>query len=112
MMYAIVLSNVLGSLGGPALQGIISKAVDPREQGVTMGSLSSINSMMGVIAPLVGTPLLSFVAHYPATDLRAGVTFYVAAAVQGCALLLAFRHFHGSGGSSPVRREGEAVERV
>jgi DHA1 family tetracycline resistance protein-like MFS transporter len=112
MIYAIVLSNVLGSLGGPALQGIISKAVDPREQGVTMGSLSSINSMMGVIAPLVGTPLLSFVAHYPATDLRAGVTFYVAAAVQGCALLLAFRHFHGSGGSSPVRREGEAVERV
>jgi MFS transporter, DHA1 family, tetracycline resistance protein len=75
MMYAIVLGNVLGSVGGPALQGIISKAVDPREQGVTMGSLASINSMMGVIAPLVGTPLLSFVAHYPATDLRAGATF-------------------------------------
>ena len=112
MMYAIVLGNVLGSVGGPALQGIISKAVDPREQGVTMGSLASINSMMGVIAPLVGTPLLSFVAHYPATDLRAGATFYVAAAAQACALLLAHRQFRGSGGPTPVRPEGEAVERV
>jgi len=112
MMYAIVLGNVLGSVGGPALQGIISKAVDPREQGVTMGSLASINSMMGVIAPLVGTPLLSFVAHYPATDLRAGVTFYVAAAAQACALSLAYRRFRGSGGPTPVRPEGEAVERV
>ena len=112
MMYAIVLGNVLGNVGGPALQGIISKAVDPREQGVTMGSLASINSMMGVIAPLVGTPLLSFVAHYPATDLRAGATFYVAAAAQACALLLAHRQFRGSGGPTPVRPEGEAVERV
>jgi DHA1 family tetracycline resistance protein-like MFS transporter len=58
-----------------------------------MGSLTSINSLMGVIAPLVGTPLLSFVAHYPATDWRAGATFYVAAAVQACALALAYRHF-------------------
>jgi hypothetical protein len=68
--------------------------------------------MMGVIAPLVGTPLLSFVAHYPATDLRAGVTFYVAAAAQACALLLAFRHFRASGGPSPVRPEGEAVGQI
>jgi len=77
-----------------------------------MGSLASINSMMGVIAPLVGTPLLSFVAHYPATDLRAGATFYVAAAAQAGALLLAHRQFRGSGGPTPVRPEGEAAERV
>jgi DHA1 family tetracycline resistance protein-like MFS transporter len=112
MMYAIILGNVLGSLAGPALQGIISKAVDPREQGVTMGSLSSINSMMGVIAPLVGTPLLSFVAHYPPTDLRAGVTFFVGATVQAGALFLAFRYFRDRVGPNPVRSEGEAVERV
>jgi MFS transporter, DHA1 family, tetracycline resistance protein len=99
MMYAIIVGNVLGSLVSPALQGIISKAVDRQEQGVTMGSLTSINSLMAVIAPLVGTPLLSFVAHYPATDLRAGVTFYVAAAVQACALALGCRHFNRSIGS-------------
>jgi DHA1 family tetracycline resistance protein-like MFS transporter len=112
MMYAIMLGNILGSLASPALQGIVSKSVDPREQGVTMGSLSSINSMMGVIAPLVGTPLLSFVAHYPRTDLRAGVTFYVGAAAQAGALFLAYRYFRDRVGRSPLRPEGEAVERV
>ena len=112
MMYAIMLGNVLGSLASPALQGIISKAVDPREQGVTMGSLSSINSMMGVIAPLLGTPLLSFVAHYPPTDLRAGTTFYVGAIVQAGALFLAYRYFRDRVGPSPLRPEGEAVGRV
>jgi MFS transporter, DHA1 family, tetracycline resistance protein len=63
-----------------------------------MGSLTSINSMVGVIAPLVGTPLFSFVAPYPATDWRAGTTFYVAAAVQACSLLLAYRYFRGKAG--------------
>jgi Arabinose efflux permease len=112
MMYAIMVGNVLGSLASPALQGIISKAVDPREQGVTMGSLSSINSMMGVIAPLVGTPLLSFVAHHPSTDFRAGATFYVGAAVQAGALFLAYRYVRDRIGPSPLRSEGEAVGRV
>jgi MFS transporter, DHA1 family, tetracycline resistance protein len=112
MMYAIMVGNVLGSLASPALQGIISKAVDPREQGLTMGSLSSINSMMGVIAPLVGTPLLSFVAHHPSTDFRAGATFYVGAAVQAGALFLAYRYVRDRIGPSPLRSEGEAVGRV
>jgi DHA1 family tetracycline resistance protein-like MFS transporter len=118
VMYVIIVGNVLGSLVSPALQGVISKAVDPREQGVTMGSLTSINSLMGVIAPLVGTLLLSFVAHYPATDLRAGVIFYVAAAVQACALALGYRYFYRSLGSieanstaskESIRAEGGAI---
>jgi MFS transporter, DHA1 family, tetracycline resistance protein len=108
MIYAIILGNALGSLAGPALQGIISKSVDPREQGVTMGSLTSINSLMGVIAPLIGTPLLSFVAHYPPTDLRAGVTFFVAAIAQACALGLAYRHFQGRAWRPRGETVGEA----
>jgi DHA1 family tetracycline resistance protein-like MFS transporter len=112
MMYAVIVGNALGFIAGPALQGIISKAVDPREQGVTMGSLTSINSMMGVIAPLVGTPLLTFVAHYPPTDWRAGATFYVAAAVQACALVLAHRHFGGDTRVNSATPEGESVEQI
>jgi DHA1 family tetracycline resistance protein-like MFS transporter len=110
MMYVIILGNVLGSLAGPALQGIVSKAVDPREQGVTMGSLTSINSMMGVIAPLAGAPLLTFVAHYPPTDWRAGAPFYVAAGVQACALMLAHRYFGRDTRVSSAGPEGQSVE--
>jgi DHA1 family tetracycline resistance protein-like MFS transporter len=56
MMYAIILANLWGFATTPALQGIVSKAVDPRHQGITLGSLNSISSIMGVIAPLAGAP--------------------------------------------------------
>ena len=78
---------------GPALQGIVSNAVDPREQGVTMGALNSINSIMFVVAPSIGTPLLAQVSHLPASDWRVGITFFVSAALQAGAFVLARRHF-------------------
>jgi DHA1 family tetracycline resistance protein-like MFS transporter len=93
MMYVIILANMLGFVINPALQGIVSKAVDPRHQGITLGSLNSISSIMGVVAPLVGTPLLALVSGLPTTDWRVGVTFFVAAAAQGIAFLQAYFHF-------------------
>jgi DHA1 family tetracycline resistance protein-like MFS transporter len=93
MMYAIILGNMLGFVINPALQGIVSKAVDPRHQGITLGSLNSISSIMGVIAPLVGTPLLAQVSGLPATDWRVGIVFFLAALGQGVAFMLAYFHF-------------------
>ncbi len=93
MMYVIIIGNALGFLAGPALQGLISKAVDPREQGITMGSLSSIGSLMGVIGPLIGTPILAKVSHLPASDWRVGITFFLCAGVQAMALVQACRRF-------------------
>jgi DHA1 family tetracycline resistance protein-like MFS transporter len=93
MMYAIIVGNFISFAAGPALQGIVSNAVGPGEQGVTMGALNSINSIMFVIAPSIGTPLLAQVSHLPPTDWRVGATFFVSAALQAIALLLARRHF-------------------
>jgi MFS transporter, DHA1 family, tetracycline resistance protein len=93
MMYGIILANVLGFVIAPALQGIVSKAVDPQHQGITLGSLNSISSIMGVIAPLIGTPVLAQVSGLPPTDWRVGATFFVAATAQGVALLQAYLHF-------------------
>jgi DHA1 family tetracycline resistance protein-like MFS transporter len=97
MMYAIVLANLCGFAAGPALQGIVSKAVDPRHQGITLGSLNSINSIMGVIAPLIGAPILATVSGLNPTDWRVGATFFVAATAQVLALVQAFLHFRGRG---------------
>lgn len=36
MMYAIIVVNMLGFVINPALQGIVSKAVDPRHQSITL----------------------------------------------------------------------------
>ena len=44
MMYVFILMNLLAFAAGPALQGIVSKATNPREQGALMGSLQSIGS--------------------------------------------------------------------
>jgi len=96
MMYAIILANFLSFAAGPALQAVVSNAVDPREQGVTMGALNSINSIMFVVAPLIGTPLLAGVSHLPPEDWRVGITFFVSALLQGVAFWLARRHFAGA----------------
>ena len=93
MMYAIIFGNFISFAAGPALQGIVSNAVGAREQGVTMGALSSINSLMFVFAPAIGTALLAQVSHLPSSDWRVGVTFYLSAALQAIALLVARRHF-------------------
>ncbi len=93
MMYAIIVGNFISFAAGPALQGIVSNAVGVREQGVTMGALSSIQSIMFVVAPAIGTPLLAQVSQLPASDWRVGVTFFVSAALQCIALFLARRHF-------------------
>jgi DHA1 family tetracycline resistance protein-like MFS transporter len=101
MMYAIIVGNFLSFAAGPALQGIVSNAVDPREQGVTMGALNSINSIMFVVAPSIGTPLLAVVSHLPPTDWRVGVTFFVSAVLQAIGFVLARRHFSLRGAARP-----------
>jgi len=92
-MYAIILANLCGFAAGPALQGIVSRAVDPRHQGITLGSLNSISSIMGVIAPLVAAPILAAVSGLDPTDWRVGATFFVAAIAQFIALGQASLHF-------------------
>lgn len=91
VMYVIIFANILSFAVAPAMQAVISKAVDPARQGVTMGSLSAISSLILVIAPLIGTSMLAQVSHLPAGDWRIGSTFYLSAALQAVALWLAWR---------------------
>jgi len=93
MMYAIIAANMLAFSVGAALNSIVSKAAGPREQGLAMGSLSSLASLMGVCAPLLGTPLLAEVSHLPAQDWRIGAPFFLAAMLNFLALALATWHF-------------------
>jgi MFS transporter, DHA1 family, tetracycline resistance protein len=93
MMYAIIVGNFLSFAAGPALQAVVSNAVGASEQGITMGALNSINSIMFVVAPAIGTPLLAQVARLPPSDWRVGTTFFLSALLQAVALVLARRHF-------------------
>ena len=93
MMYLFILCNLLGFAAGPALQSTISKSTAASEQGELMGSLQSISSLGIVIMPLLGTSILGAVSHLPARDLRIGSTFFLCAAMQALAIVVARRYF-------------------
>jgi DHA1 family tetracycline resistance protein-like MFS transporter len=95
MMYVVIVCNLLGFTVAASMQSIISGAADASTQGQTMGAVSSLNSLMAVLAPALGAPLLATVSHLPRGDWRIGAPFYLCAVLQGTALLLAWIHFRG-----------------
>ena len=104
MMYAIIFANLLGSAIAASLQSLVSAAADERTQGQTLGAVSSLSSLMAVIAPTIAAPLMSTVSHLPRTDWRIGAPMFFCAALQAVALLLAVVHFRRMarrGGASP-----------
>ena len=93
MMFAVIFFNLLGATVTASIQSIISAAADPRSQGQAMGAVGGLNSLMAVLAPLFGAPLLAMVSHLPPGDWRIGTPFYFCAALQATALVLAVLHF-------------------
>jgi DHA1 family tetracycline resistance protein-like MFS transporter len=95
MLYAVIFANVLGFAVSASIQSLISNAADPSAQGRTAGAVGSLNSMMAVIAPAIGAPLLATVSHLPHGDWRIGAPFYFCALLQAASTLIAVRHFRG-----------------
>jgi len=93
MMYAIIFVNLLGTTVSSSIQSIISSAADAGSQGKTLGAVGGLNSLMAVIAPVLGAPLLTVVSHLPKGDWRIGAPFYFCALIQAVALYLTVRHF-------------------
>jgi MFS transporter, DHA1 family, tetracycline resistance protein len=102
MMYVFILCNLLAFAAGPALQAIVSKATDPKEQGALMGSLQSLGSLGIVVVPVIGTAILAEVSHLPANDMRIGATFFLSAVMQVIALFIAWRYFATHRATNPI----------
>jgi len=92
MMFAVIAVNLLGGTVAAAVNSMISAAADSRSQGQTLGAVSSLGSLMAVLAPMLGAPLLAMVSHLPRGDWRIGAPFYFCAALQTVSLLLAWLH--------------------
>jgi MFS transporter, DHA1 family, tetracycline resistance protein len=93
MMYAVIFLNLLGGTVAATVQSLVSSSADARSQGQTMGSVSALNSLMAVAAPLIGAPLIGIVSHFPQGDWRIGAPMYFCALLQAASLALAWRHF-------------------
>ena len=92
MMYAVIAFNLLGGTVTASVQSMISSAADARSQGQTMGAVSALGSLMAVVAPILGAPLLAVVSHFPQGDWRIGAPFFFCAVLQLASLVLAIMH--------------------
>ncbi len=93
MMYAILVLSLLAFAVASAMNAVVSQAVPPDQQGVTMGSLSSLNSVAAVIGPLVGVTVFARVSRLPPSDVRVGAPFFLSSVLSALALGVAAWHF-------------------
>ena len=78
MMFVFSFIYSIGTLSGPAMQGIMSSLVPANEQGELQGALSSLQSSTALIGPLFMTQLFRFFTrsggslYFPGAPMAAG----------------------------------------
>ncbi|HET9978368.1 MAG TPA: MFS transporter [Burkholderiaceae bacterium] len=102
MLYVIICANVLSGVTSAAIQSIVSNAADERTQGQTLGAVSSLNSLMAVLAPVIGLELLRWVSHFEPGSVWIGLPFFCSAALQITAALIAIRFFRRTAPLRPL----------
>ncbi|GMU59372.1 MAG: tetracycline resistance MFS efflux pump [Myxococcaceae bacterium] len=100
MLYVILCVGALGAISAPAMQGLMSKAVAPNEQGLLQGGVSSTNSLTMTIGPLIATNVFGAFIAPAAPVYLPGAPFFVSAACVAVGLALAVRAFRGSPGAA------------
>jgi MFS transporter, DHA1 family, tetracycline resistance protein len=93
MLFVVIVLNMPAAATSSLLQSMVSGAAEAHIQGRTLGAVSSLNSMMALIAPVIGAGLLALVSGAPRGDIRLGLPFYVGGFIQFLALGLAILHF-------------------
>jgi MFS transporter, DHA1 family, tetracycline resistance protein len=93
MMYAIIAAGAIGSIGGPATQGMISRGVPDNEQGALQGSISSLGSLTGVVGPLLSNTAFGYFISEAAPVKIPGIAFFMGAGFLAISLLLVLRAF-------------------
>ena len=93
MLFVVIVLNMPAAATGSLLQSMVSGAAEANIQGRTLGAVSSLNSMMAVLAPVLGAGLLALVSGAPRGDIRLGLPFFVGGLIQLVAFSLAILHF-------------------
>ena len=71
--------TALGSIAGPALQGIMSRTAPDDQQGELQGALTSINAVASIVAPLAMTQVFFYFTHENAPIYLPGAPFILSA---------------------------------
>jgi MFS transporter, DHA1 family, tetracycline resistance protein len=83
MMFAFTAVYCMGSIAGPALQGIISTSVPPTEQGELQGALTGLMSATSIVGPPVMTNTFAYF-----TDTQAPAYLPEAPMILGAVLMV------------------------
>lgn len=88
VIFSLLPISAVGMLAGPAMQGIMSRAVNDDAQGELQGVVSSVRAMASIIAPLVMTGLFSWFTREGADLYFPGAPFIASALLILIALLI------------------------
>ena len=84
----------LWGVAGPSSQAIMTRHVEPHEQGKLQGALGGLNSIAGMVAPLVFTQVFARVVQ-TGQHFWAGATFWLASLLLLVGLVAAWRVTRG-----------------
>ena len=90
ILYVSLVAGALGGLAGPTLQGLISRQVSESEQGKVQGALTAVNSLVGVVGPLLATWVYAYFNGGGASIKLPGAAFLMAAVFSALGLVLAW----------------------
>jgi DHA1 family tetracycline resistance protein-like MFS transporter len=93
MMFAFSIPYCLGGIAGPALQGIITGAVPPNEQGELQGGINSLMSVTTILGPFIMSYLFSYFTAKNAPVYFPGAPFMLGAFFMLLSSILALRNF-------------------
>jgi DHA1 family tetracycline resistance protein-like MFS transporter len=86
--------TALWGVAGPSSQAIMTRHVEPTEQGKLQGALGALNSIAGILAPVAFTQTFAAVVR-TGQHFWAGTTFWVAGLLLAVALFVAWRVMRG-----------------
>jgi DHA1 family tetracycline resistance protein-like MFS transporter len=90
MVYAIIAVASLGGVSQPAAQAIVSKAVPPTEQGLLQGAMTGLQSVAGIIGPLLGSVVFRQFTREGAGVHLPGAPFLLGSALTALAMVPVF----------------------
>lgn len=90
MVYMIVLIGSIGNIGGPAINGVMSRIVPPNAQGELQGAMTGLTSLANFIGPLILPSVFRYATQDGVAPVWSGAPFFLAAGITVGSLSIIF----------------------
>jgi len=92
LMAPAVLLHASGFASAASMQALLAAEGNGSDQGRIFGATACMNALAGIVAPLLATASLRYVAPLAATDWRMGTPMFACAGLQLLAMMLMLSH--------------------